>query len=257
MNTLKLEIQNQIALLTINREAQLNSLNTEVLSELEQMCRELSSDVRGLILTGSGEKAFIAGADIKAMQQMNQKQLEDFGSLGQRVTCLLENLSIPTLAAVNGFALGGGLEIALSCDFIFCSDNAKLGLPEVKLGLIPGFGGTQRLAAKIGAHRAKKIIFSAEMLDAKQAYDWGISLANYESKQALLAAAFHYFDQVKQNSPYAISLAKKSVHFSLETQLQQGLKNELNDFFQAYQSSEAQEGLSAFVEKRKANFTGK
>src|SRR3989338_4050854 len=173
---LKLERKDFVSTVTINREKAMNALNPDVLKEIKKCFEDLSKDstVRAVILTGAGEKAFVAGADIAAMSQMSPEQAAEFGKLGHEAFAAVENCSKPVIAAVNGFCLGGGMELALSCDFIYASEKAKLGLPEVGLGLFPGWGGTQRLSRLIGKARAKELIFCARILSAPEAQAFGI-----------------------------------------------------------------------------------
>lgn len=255
--TLRFEEDNHIATLTINRPDKLNALNPQVLAELKALLTELpAKKLRGLILVGEGEKAFIAGADIKSMQNMSARDAFEFGKLGQSVSQLLENLSCPTVAAVNGFALGGGFEMALACDMIFSSHNAVFGLPEVKLGLIPGFGGTQRLARKVGPSLAQELIYSGRQMKNEEALTRGVSLKALGSRVELLTYAQDYLKQVAANSPLAVSWAKKVLHQGLQTTLEQGLEIEAKTFATLFHSYDTKEGTSAFVEKRVANFRG-
>ncbi|MFN8370516.1 MAG: enoyl-CoA hydratase/isomerase family protein [Bacteriovoracaceae bacterium] len=178
MKYLKYEIQNSVVILSINRPDKLNALNADVLKELKAFLIEIHSDknfeFKGLVITGEGDKAFIAGADIKEMSNMSNDEALLFGQLGQEVTLMFEKLKIPVIAAVNGFALGGGLEIAMSCDFIYAVTTAKMGLPEVSLGLIPGFGGTQRLSKIIGRNQAREMIYTGKNVTAEEALNLGL-----------------------------------------------------------------------------------
>lgn len=248
--TIALTQQEHIGILTINRPAKLNALNIQVHRELKDCLSKLSqSSLKGLILTGEGEKAFIAGADIAEMKPMTGGEARAFSELGQQVTLLMENLPFPTIAAVNGFALGGGFEMAMSCDFIFATNNAVFGLPEVKLGLIPGFGGTQRLARIVGERRAKEIMFSGRNVTAPEAKALGIALELFENKQALLEGCHSWFKLSLGNSSAAIAKAKATMG--------KGYEAEASEFGHIFQTPEMIEGTSAFLEKRKANFTGK
>ncbi|MGE3610504.1 MAG: enoyl-CoA hydratase/isomerase family protein [Bacteriovoracaceae bacterium] len=256
--TLGFEIKDDLGFLTINRPAKLNALNIQVLRELKDCLRELQSEsIKGLVVTGEGEKAFIAGADIAEMRPMATPEAKAFSELGQQVTLLFENLPYPTLAAVNGFALGGGFEMALSCDFIFATKNAVFGLPEVKLGLIPGFGGTQRLARVVGLSRAKELMFSGRNVMSDEAKSLGIALEVFENKSALLEGVQNWFKMALQNSTYAISRAKLSLQQGYEENLVKGLELEKNEFGNLFSSYDMQEGTAAFIEKRKPLFKGK
>ena len=248
--TIVLTQHEHIGVLTINRPAKLNALNIQVHRELKDCLTKIShSSLKGLILIGEGEKAFIAGADIAEMKPMTNGEAKAFSELGQQVTHLLENLPYPTIAAVNGFALGGGFEMAMSCDFIFATNSAVFGLPEVKLGLIPGFGGTQRLARIVGERRAKEMMLSGRNVTAQEAKTLGIALELFENKEALLTGCHTWFKLALGNSPAAIARAKAIIG--------RGYEVEAEEFGKIFQTPEMVEGTSAFLEKRKANFTGK
>lgn len=256
--TITLIHEGDLGILTINRPAKLNALNIQVHRELKDCLGKIShSSLRGLILTGEGEKAFIAGADIAEMRPMTTGEAEAFSALGQQVTLLMEALPFPTIAAVNGFALGGGFEMAMSCDFIFATKNAVFGLPEVKLGLIPGFGGTQRLARIVGERRAKEIMFSGRNVTAEEAKSLGITLELFENKEALLQGAKDWMRLANANSPAAIARGKATLRKGVDQLLDVGLSLEAKEFGAIFQTPEMVEGTSAFLEKRKANFTGK
>ncbi|MBI2981814.1 MAG: enoyl-CoA hydratase/isomerase family protein [Deltaproteobacteria bacterium] len=233
---LKLEKQNRVATVWLSREKALNALNADLLKELKNGFETLSEDreVWAVILTGAGEKAFVAGADIAAMSQMSPDQASEFGRLGHEVMSAVENCKKPVIAAVNGFCLGGGLELALSCDFIYASERAKLGLPEVGLGLFPGWGGTQRLTRLLGKNRAKEIIITGLMNEVRA------------------AAA-----EICKKGPVAVSLAKKLMNEACNTSLVDGLANERKTFPECFKTEDTKEGLAAFLEKRAANFKGK
>lgn len=248
--TIVLETSGEIGVLTINRPAKLNALNIQVHRELKECLTHLQkSSLKGLILTGEGEKAFVAGADIAEMKPMTNGEARAFSELGQQVTLLMESLPFPTIAAVNGFALGGGFEMAMSCDFIFATNNAVFGLPEVKLGLIPGFGGTQRLARIVGERRAKELMLSGRNVTAEEARKLGIALELFENKAALIEGCHAWFKLALGNSPAAIARAKATIG--------KGYEAEAKEFGNIFQTPEMIEGTSAFLEKRKANFTGK
>lgn len=253
--TLAFEESNGLGILTINRPSKLNALNIQVLRELKSCLSELqSSSIKGLIVTGEGEKAFIAGADIAEMKPMSNGEANAFSELGQQVSLLFEALPFPTIAAVNGYALGGGFEMALSCDFIFSTSNAVFGLPEVKLGLIPGFGGTVRLARITGERRAKEIMFSGRNVDAAEALKLGITLEQFSSKAELIDGCKKWFSMAMMNSSHAISRAKHSMRMSNEEIIHDALKEEREEFGDIFQTPEMIEGTSAFLEKRKAKF---
>ncbi len=248
--TLSFGVVDEIGTLVINRPDKLNALNIQVLRELKGALTGLKSvPLKGLILTGEGEKAFIAGADIAEMKPLEPGEALAFSELGQLVTLAFEALPYPTIACVNGFALGGGFEMALSCDFIFASKNAVFGLPEVKLGLIPGFGGTQRLLKIVGERRAKELIFSGRNITSDEAKNLGIALEVFADKDQLLAEALNWFKTATKNSLMAISRAKFV--------LGQGLVEERKAFAEIFQTEDMKEGTTAFLEKRKAQFKGK
>lgn len=253
--TLRFEEKVDLGILTINRPQKLNALNIQVLRELKNCLSEIhQKPLRGLILTGEGEKAFVAGADIAEMKPMTNGEGTAFSELGQQVTVLFESLPFPTIAAVNGFALGGGFEMALSCDFIFATTNAIFGLPEVKLGLIPGFGGTVRLAKILGERRAKEIMFSGRNISSDEALKLGISLEVFSNKEELLNGCNRWFSFIRGNSGHAIARLKHSMRISSEEELKLSLLNEREEFGNIFQTPEMVEGTSAFLEKRKANF---
>ncbi len=258
LTTLKFEEKDGVGILTINRPDKLNALNIRVLAELKDAAQLLSKmSLKGLILVGEGEKAFVAGADIVEMKPMNAGEAYAFSHLGQLASLGIESLPYPTIAAVNGFALGGGFEMALSCDFIFASSKAVFGLPEVKLGLIPGFGGTQRLASRVGTARAKEMLFSGRSVKADEAKEIGIVLEVFADKDELLAGCETWFEGVKKNSPFGILKAKLALTQGLGKTLEQGLMIERQEFGNIFSSEDMQEGTSAFIEKRTANFKGK
>lgn len=253
--TLAFNEEGGLGTLVINRPSKLNALNIQVLRELKECLSAIhNKNLKGLIVTGEGEKAFIAGADIAEMKPMTTGEANAFSELGQQVTLLFESLPCPTIAAVNGFALGGGFEMALSCDFIFASANAVFGLPEVKLGLIPGFGGTVRLARIVGERRAKEIMFSGRNVSADEAKNLGITLEVFPNKSELIEGCKKWFSLSTQNSSHAIARAKHSLRSSSEEIIEHGLMMEREEFGNIFQTPEMVEGTSAFIEKRKANF---
>lgn len=253
--TLAYAEEDGIGVLTFNRPEQLNALSTQVLNELILFSRNIKAQkIKGLIVTGSGEKAFIAGADIKAMASMSAKEAEDFAERGQHASLLLEDLPFPVVAAVNGFALGGGLEMALSCDFILASENAVFGLPEVSLGLIPGFGGTQRLGKIIGRNRAKEMIFTGRMVKAAEALEMGLLLSSHSNKEDLLEACRKIINSAAKNSLNAIAVAKYVINRGADQSVEEGLVIEKTKFAEVFESSDMKEGTQAFLEKRKPQF---
>ncbi|MFN8790439.1 MAG: enoyl-CoA hydratase/isomerase family protein [Bdellovibrionales bacterium] len=257
--TLTLKSDHAIWTLTINRPDSLNALNLQVLNEMGEALRFISEmkyeDARALIITGSGAKAFVAGADIKEMAALSSDEAVQFAKKGQSVFHELELLKIPVIAAVNGFALGGGLELALSCDFIFASDNAKLGLPEVSLGLIPGFGGTVRLSRAVGLRKARELIFSGDMITAQEALAMG--LVNRVVPQAeLLPTVQKRLESILSRGPIAVGRAKASIQATWDLQIDEAMVCEADHFGHLFDTEDTREGLTAFLEKRKAAFKG-
>ena len=250
-------IQNKegVCYLTINRPNQLNALNQLTISELNTAIIQADNDklIRCIILTGSGDKAFVAGADIKEFVDFNPMLGQELAEKGQELLFdLIENLGTPTIAAVNGFALGGGLELAMATHIRIASDNAKMGLPEVSLGLIPGYGGTQRLANLVGRGKSIEMITTAAMLTANEAKEWG--LVNHVCDQAdLISTAEEIALKIKKNSPMAIEKAIKSVNSGFITGVD-GFEVEKKEFGSCFGTPEFIEGTTAFMEKRKPNF---
>ncbi len=256
---LDLSIENYIGILQIKRPEKLNALGADLLQELEHFFNRFLqnvpfSTIRGFIMTGHGEKAFIAGADIAEMADFSQKEALHFSQLGQRVTTLIESLPIPTIACVNGYALGGGFEMALAHDFVFSTVNAVFGLPEVSLGLIPGFGGTQRLARILGNQRAKEIIFTGKKFKADVALSWGIVLKSFSLKEEMIEDAKKFLQTMFENSPSAIASSKSSLIEGIDLLLKKGLEIEARHFSFLFDSVEMKEGTKAFLEKRRPDF---
>jgi enoyl-CoA hydratase len=251
------EIKENILYVTINREKALNALNKDTLAELADVIAFAgkTDEVRGVILTGAGEKAFVAGADIKEFSDYSGKQGEELAKRGHDLVFnAIENSSKPFIAAINGFALGGGLELAMACHIRIASDHAKLGLPEVTLGLIPGYGGTQRLTQLVGKGKAIEMITTANMITASDAEK--IGLVNYVVPQPdLINKAEELLNVIKQRAPLAISAAIKSVIASVNNN--NGYATEIEEFGKCFETADFKEGVTAFVEKRKANFSGK
>lgn len=251
------EIKENILYVTINREKALNALNKDTLGELADVISFAgrTDEVRGVILTGAGEKAFVAGADIKEFSDYSGKQGEELARSGHDLVFnAIENSAKPFIAAINGFALGGGLELAMACHIRIASDNAKLGLPEVTLGLIPGYGGTQRLTQLVGKGKAIEMITTANMITATDAEK--IGLVNYAVPQSdLISKAEEILNVIKQRAPLAISAAIKSVIASVNNT--DGYATEIQEFGKCFETADFNEGVTAFVEKRKANFSGK
>jgi enoyl-CoA hydratase len=241
----------------VDRPKALNALNTSTLEQLEEALASVAEkpEVRGLIVTGAGEKAFVAGADIAEMMDLNIEQSLAFAARGHRVFDALEKLHCPTLAAVNGFALGGGCELALACDLIYASQNAKFGLPEVSLGIIPGFGGTQRLTRLVGRARAKELIFTGDMVDAARAQDIGLALDVVPAPQ-LLDHCRAVIARIAKKGPLAVARAKRVIAAGADLSLAAGNQLEREAFADLFRTSDRKEGMTAFLEKRPAVFRG-
>lgn len=255
---LLIETADGVATLTVNRPQALNALNSEVLTELASAFYQLEYDpaVRVVVLTGAGEKAFVAGADIKEMAAMSSFEGHQFALKGQHCMMAMEKMKTPVIAAVNGFALGGGLELALGCDFIYASEKAKLGFPEVTLGIIPGFGGTQNLARLIGKNRANELIFTGRMITADKAQAWGI-VNEVFAPEELLAKARETAAAIAGVGPLGVTYAKNAIANGLNMGKEDGFRYEASLFGVLFATVDQKEGMGAFVEKRKAVFTGK
>lgn len=254
---LSVTVESSVAWITITREPQLNALNAQLLGELTEAVTSLDADsaVRCMVITGSGPKAFCAGADIKAMQQMSFEDAGEFVALGQRCMNTIDTAQTPIIGMVNGFALGGGAELALACHFLYASDNARFGLPEVTLGLFPGFGGTQRLLRAVGKGRTNDLIMTGRVIRADKAAQWGI-FNDVVSQDELHATVTALAQSIVKNSPVAIRVAKKLIRGGADQALTEGLASEQKAFPDCFLSQDTKEGLAAFVEKRAANFPG-
>lgn len=252
------EVENGIGIVTINRPKALNALDAATIYELDRMFTELATDpnIQVVILTGGGEKSFVAGADITEMQAMSAIEGRNWAKLAQAVFNKIENLPKPVIAAVNGYALGGGCEIAMACDIRIASDKAKFGQPEVSLGIPPGFGGTQRLSRLIGKGRAKEMLFTADMIDAAEAYRIGL-VNKVSSSEALMNTAKAMAQTIMSRAPVAVQVCKTAVNEGLDTDLDSAIAYEAEVFGLCFSTSDQKEGMTAFVEKRKAGFTGK
>jgi enoyl-CoA hydratase len=248
-----IDTEDKTAIVTINRPESLNALNAQTINEISSALDELASDnkIRVIILTGSGEKSFVAGADIKEFSDFNQEKAEELARNGQTILFnKIENLSKPVIAAVNGFALGGGLELAMACHIRYASENAKLGLPEVTLGLIPGYGGTQRLPKLVGKGIANEMIFSAKMISAQKAKEIGLVNEVYPIEE-LLNKTKELASTIARNSPMAISKAINATNLS---DTNKGFETEIKYFGELFEMEDKKEGVSAFLEKRKPSF---
>ncbi|MGZ3722727.1 MAG: enoyl-CoA hydratase/isomerase family protein, partial [Bdellovibrionales bacterium] len=234
------------------------ALNKHVLNDLKVLLSDLhhKREIRAAVLTGEGEKAFVAGADIKEMEEMHVTQAREMAISGQALFGKIEELPFPVIAAVNGFALGGGLELALACDFIVASNKARWGLPEVTLGLIPGYGGTQRLTRVLGRALAKRVAMSGEMFSAQQGYDWGL-IAELHEPATLFAAAMKLAETLATRAPMAVGWVKEAINHGGDRSLAEGLKLEADLFGRTFETSDHHEGIKAFIEKRPPAFQGK
>jgi enoyl-CoA hydratase len=257
-NNLIFDQKKNIAFITINRPDKLNALNKETLNEITRVFEEVENNesIRGIIITGSGEKAFVAGADILEISTLDNISGTEFALEGQEVFNKIERCSKPVIAAVNGFALGGGCELALACHVRYASDNAKFGQPEVNLGIIPGFGGTQRLSRIIGKGRALELLMSGNMVDAQEAYRIGL-VNKVISQSELMAESEKLLQTILEKGPYAVSMIIEAVNEGLDKKLSTSLEVEANLFGQTCATEDMLEGTSAFLEKRNPNFSGK
>ncbi len=245
-----------VAVVTVDRQDALNALDVATLTELRDRLRELSDDgaTRVVVLTGAGEKAFVAGADIKYMSGLDVEQAKAWGALGHEAGRLLETMPKPTVAAVNGFALGGGCELALACDIRYASSRARLGQPEINLGIVPGWGGTQRLARATNLGFAKELIFTGRLVDAEEALRVGLVQAVHDP---VLDKALETARLLASKSPVALRTAKDLVNRAYGGDHEANLESEASWFGELFSSEDAKEGLTAFVEKREPNFSGR
>ena len=253
-----LEVESgEIAIITINRPDKLNALNSGVIHEMQEALRQLhrEKETRCVIITGAGEKAFVAGADIGELKDMSPWEAVKFVEDGQHLMNRLEGSRLPVIAAINGFALGGGCELIMATDIRLASKSAVFGMPEVKLGLIPGFGGTQRLPRLVGKGKAMELILSAETIDADEARRIGLVDEVYEPAK-LMEEAKKLAETITKRSPAAVALAKRSIMRSFESSLKEGCSFESVQFGVANSTKDKAEGVAAFMEKRKPNFTG-
>ncbi len=251
------EREDAIVTLTVNRPKSLNALNRATLGELHKalLAFEQDHDARVMILTGAGSRAFVAGADIAEMAEMTQEKAEEFSRLGQTLTTLIERVPKPVIAAVNGWALGGGCELAMACDFILASDNARFGQPEVNLGLIPGFGGTQRLARIVGRGVAKQLIFTGEIIGAARALEIGLANSVYPQDE-LMSLARSVAHTISTKGPLAVGAAKHALNRGYDLTLEVGMEFEAMLFGSMFKTEDMREGTRAFLDKRDPRFTG-
>ncbi len=253
---LLLETEGQIAIVSINNPKSLNALNTATLHDLNRCLKEIEArkDIRVVIITGAGAKAFVAGADISEMAKMTPAEARDLSLLGKEVFSRLENLPQATIAAINGYALGGGCELTMSCDIRMAADTAVFAQPECGLGIIPGFGGTQRLARLVGKGRAKELLFTCDRIDAQEAYRIGL-VNHVVPKEELMGACMDMARKILSNASYAVTLAKECINTGLDLDLDSGLDFEANTFAITFSTHDRTEGMTAFLEKRPANLT--
>ena len=251
MSLVRYEQKEQYAIATIDREKALNALNTQVLEDLDAMLDAVDLEtVRALIITGAGEKSFVAGADISEMSTLTQAQAEAFGLKGNAVFRRIETFPVPVIAAVNGFALGGGCELSMCCDIRLAADNAKFAQPEVSLGITPGFGGTQRLCRLIGVGKAKEMLYTCGQIDAQEALALGLVNAVYPPEE-LMPAAEKMAKRIAKNAPIAVRATKKAANDGLQTDMDSAIAIEANLFGSCFETDDQKSGMTAFLEKRR------
>ena len=253
MEFITYEVEGQIGIITINRPKALNALNSAVLDELDKTLDAVDQEaIRCLILTGAGEKSCVAGADIGEMSTLTKAEGEAFGKKGNEVFRKLETFPIPVIAAINGFALGGGCEISMSCDIRICSENAVFGQPEVGLGITPGFGGTQRLARIVGTGKAKEMIYGARNIKAEEAYRIGL-VNNVYPAEELMPAAKKLASTIARNAPIAVRNCKRAINEGIQVDMDQAIVIEEKLFGSCFETCDQKEGMNAFLEKRKVD----
>jgi enoyl-CoA hydratase len=252
--SIRVDRDGAVAIVTLDRPDAMNALNVETLGALRDELRGLGDHVRVVVLTGAGDRAFAAGADIKYMSRLDVAGAKEWGALGHETTGLLETMPRPTIAAINGFALGGGCELALACDIRYAASKAKLGQPEINLGIIPGWGGTQRLARVCGIGVAKELILTGRTIDAEEALRIGLVNAVHDP---VLEKALETARLLASKSPIALGAAKAAVNRALGGDAGQNLASEASDFGELFSSADAKEGLAAFAEKREPHFVGR
>lgn len=253
-----LEKEEHLAIVTINRPKALNALNSETLKDLDTVIEDLEKDsnIYAVILKGAGDKSFVAGADISEMKDLNEEQGKEFGILGNNVFLRLENLPKPVIAAISGFALGGGCELSMACDIRIASEKAKFGQPEAGLGITPGFGGTQRLARIVGAGRAKELIYTCDIIKADEAYRIGL-VNKVVPVETLLDEAKAIAAKIIANAPIAVKYCKDAINRGTQVSIDKAVIIEAEDFGKCFSSDDQKEGMSAFLERREKNFQNK
>lgn len=258
MSNIILEKENHLAIVTINRPKALNALNSETLKELNQVLEEISTDdeVYVVLITGSGEKAFVAGADITEMKDMTVIEGRKFSMMGNNILRKLENMGKPVIAVVNGFSLGGGLELAMTCDIRIASTKSKFGQPEVGLGITPGFGGTQRLSRLVGMGMAKELLYTGKIIDSYEAYRIGLVNKLVEPEK-LMEEAKGLANIIASNAPIAVKLAKSAINRGIQMDIDTALMYEAEVFGECFSTEDQKEGMSGFLEKRNKNFINK
>ena len=257
MDYVKVEREDGVAVLTIDRQEKLNALDRQVVEEIGQALLELEAEApRAIVVTGAGERAFIAGADIRAMSVMDPIEAKQFSEIGHAAMALLDRSPVPTIAAVNGFALGGGCEVAIACDVRIAAENASFGFPEVGLGILPGMGGTQRLPRLIGPALAKELIFTGRRIGAEEASEIGL-VNRVVGQGEALDAAMGLAAEISANGPLAVRHAKAAANRALDVDLVSGLEYETDQFALLFSTEDALEGMNAFGEKRKPEFEGR
>jgi len=255
VETLEFRKEEGVAIITFNRPKSLNALNSAMLTEIVQLMDEVAKDgeIKAVIFTGAGEKAFVAGADIKEMKDMDSLAAMDFGMLGREALTRIDNLSKPTIAAINGYALGGGCEIALACDIRIASENAVMGFPEITLGILPGLGGTQRASRLVGLGKAKEMIFTGDFIPAGLAREIGL-VNTVVPADKLLAEAMNMARKIASRSAAALKLAKTAINKGVNMSLEEALVHELQCFALCFSTLDQKEGMAAFLEKRAPRF---
>lgn len=255
---LKIEKREDVAIIKISRPEVLNALNTEVLREMDKLIDEMEEDksIRVIVFTGDGQKAFVVGADISEMSKFSPKGAEEFSELGQAVFNKIERMEKITICAVNGYAFGGGMEFMMACDFALIDEKVLIGQPEINLGLIPGFGGSQRLSRIVGEKKALEIIVTGRRISADEAVSLGLALKKCESGK-VLEEAMKLVEEIAKKPFLAVLKAKRCIKEGLECDLMRGLEIEAKNFALLFDTEDAKEGISAFLEKRQPNFKGK
>jgi len=252
------EVENNVAVITLDRPKVLNAINLETMLEFNNAINKCKDDesIKVVILTGAGDKAFVVGADVTEFKDKSPAEVMKFTELGHDTLRLMETMGKPVIAAVNGFALGGGTEISMACDIRFASDKARFGQPEILLGFIPGWGGTQRLARLVGIGRAKELIMSGEQITAQRAYEIGLVNKVFPAER-LMEEAKKFAQKLVGMPPFAIKMAKHAINYGYDLSLDNAINLEIQCNAQCFSTQDLKEGVAAFLEKRKPNFTGK